>query len=137
MFGRKALKEEISSLQKRLDMIEGENWSFVRDNAQLEREKSEIREEIYARNNEIIALKKEKEDLEKKLNFTENSRAKISVKLTELESKKPTKEELIEQLAELLLNENRGGEKDNLIQQMNQALRINNTPPVPEGVVCP
>lgn len=141
MFGKKELREEISQLRKRLDMIEGENWGFVRDNAQLSREKEVLKDEILDYKHKVIALENKLDASEKTLEDVERDRRTLNEKLLMLKNKKFTKDELIEQLAELLLDENRSGERESLITQMNAALRINNqsVPPMQaqQGVVHP
>ena len=128
MFGRKALKEEIRFLQQKAERIEGEKWDVYKENGQLERENTKLEKSLDAHKDTIFELKKEKKQLEDELNAEKEFRKHLQEKLDE----KQTKDELIAQLAELLLDENRGTEKESLIQQMHGALRINNQP-VPQG----
>lgn len=122
MFGFRLLKEEILFYKNKAERIEKENWELLRENAQLERGKMKLEEANYAYNSKIIVLEKEKNKLQKENEL-----------LTKSLNKKFTKDELIEQLAELLLDENRGVEKESLVKQMNLALRINNNQPEPQG----
>ena len=122
MFGFRLLKEEILFYKKKAERIEKENWELLRENAQLERDKMKLEEANYAYNSKIIVLEKEKNKLQKENEL-----------LTKSLNKKFTKDELIEQLAELLLDENRSVEKESLVKQMNLALRINNNRPEPQG----
>lgn len=135
MFGYKALKEEVLHYKNKAERIENEKWDVYRENGQLEREKTTLNNTIYAQNSELLILRKEKKKLEEDLKRIDADRLNITKDYMILQNKKLTKEELIEQLAELLLNENRGAEKEHLIAQMNVALRINNEQPMstPEG----
>jgi predicted nuclease with TOPRIM domain len=136
MFGNKALKEEVLHYKQKSERIEKESWDLYRDNAQLERDKTNLEKALYAHKDTITELKKEKKRLEEENDRIDTDRLNLTKDYMELQNKKPTKDELIEQLAELLLNENRGTEKGNLINQMNLALRINDNPVI-EGDVQP
>lgn len=133
MFGKKELKEDYRLARENVLRLESEKWELARDNAQLIRDKNDLEKSLDS-HKEIIS------ELKNGSNMLRNERDEAKKQndlLVKALNKKFTKDELIEQLAELLLNENRGEEKDNLILQMNAALRINNTPPVHEGVVYP
>ncbi|AKQ08306.1 hypothetical protein PP655_gp114 [Bacillus phage PBC4] len=129
MFGRKALKEEVLFYKQRAERIEIEKWDMQRGISQLERDKKSLEKSLNAHKDTIFKLKKEKKQLEDELNAEKEFRKHLQEQLNE----KQTKDELIAQLAELLLDENRGTEKESLIQQMHGALRINNNQHVPQG----
>lgn len=132
MFGNKALKEDLEFQRKQTLRLEGEKWELTRDNTQLEREKDNYKERLFEYEHKVIALENKIDNLEKQLEDVESDRRKLNTEFITLKNKKPTKDELIVQLAELLLDENRSGERESLITQMNAALRINNQP-VPQG----
>ena len=141
MFGNKALKEELEFQRKQTLRLEGEKWELARDNTQLEREKDNYKDRLFECEHKVIALENKLDTLERTLEDVERDRRTLNEKLVMLKNKKVTKDELIAQLAELLLDENRSGERESLITQMNAALRINNQPVPPmqvqQGVVHP
>lgn len=128
MFGKKALREELDFQRKHNLRLESEKWELLRETSQLERDKKSLEKSLNAHKNTISEMKKEKKQLEDELDAEKEFRKHLQEKLDE----KQTKDELIAQLAELLLDENRGTEKESLIQQMHGALRINNQPE-PQG----
>lgn len=128
MFGKKALREELDFQRKHNLRLESEKWELQRETSQLERDKKSLEKSLNAHKNTISEMKKEKKQLEDELDAEKEFRKHLQEKLDE----KQTKDELIAQLAELLLDENRGTEKESLIQQMHGALRINNQP-APQG----
>jgi len=132
MFGKKALKEELEFLRRHNLRLESEKWELARDKAQLERERNNLESSLSKHKDTISELKKEVKRLGEENKRIDDDRYNLTKDYTELSKRKPTKDELIAQLAELLLDENRGGEKESLIKQMNAALRINNQL-VPQG----
>lgn len=132
MFGRKALKEEVLFYKQKAERIEMEKWDLQRENSQLERDRKNLEKSLDAHKNTIAELRKEKKRLEDEVDRIDADRINLTKDYIELQNRQPTKDELILQLAELLLDENRGTEKDSLVKQMNAALRINNQP-TPQG----
>ncbi|AZU99040.1 hypothetical protein pW4_18 [Bacillus phage pW4] len=133
MFGKKALREELDFQRKHNLRLESEKWELQRETSRLERDNKNLQKSLDEHKNTIAELRKEKERLEDEVDRIDADRLNITKDYIELQNRQPTKDELILQLAELLLDENRGTEKDSLVKQMNAALRINNNQAVPQG----
>mgnify|MGYP001077697576 CR=1 FL=1 len=133
MFGKKALKDELNFQRKQVLRLESEKWELARDKAQLERERNNLEHSLTGHKDAISELKKEVKRLGEENKRIDDDRYNLAKDYTKLSKRKPTKDELIVQLAELLLDEERGGELESLVKQMNAALRINKNQPVPQG----